>query len=142
MAAPQAPQKTQHHELLDSFVGKFRAEVTVWFGNDQSHTSTGTMVNTFHLEGLYLHQDYNGDAPAEGGPTFLGKGYWGYNTTTEQFEGFWIDNASTTMQLEKGTVDDSGTTWTMLSQFIVPGQGVLHRLPSLLALGQPGADAG
>jgi hypothetical protein len=53
-------------------------------------------------------------------PRFLGKGFWGFNTTTGRYEGFWIDNASTSMQMEVGDVDSSGKVWTMHTEVIHP----------------------
>lgn len=123
MSESQLPQPTEHHQKLAPFAGVFRATVTFFFGNGQSHTSTGVMNNRHELGGLYLHQDYQGDPSPGTDSIFQGKGYWGYSPTTEQYEGFWIDTASSSMQLEKGTVDESGTVWTMLSTFVIPGQG-------------------
>lgn len=134
MNGPQPPTPTEHHQKLDKFEGTFRAEVTIYMGGDQSMQSTGTMTNSFQLGGLYLQQDYQGDPYVEGGPAFAGKGYWGYNTTSQQYEGFWIDNASTTMTIEKGTLDESGTMWTMNSTFIIPGQGMEMQRRSVITL--------
>lgn len=130
------PTKTDQHSLLDKFEGEFRAEVTIWFGPDQSSSSSGTMKNSFVLGGLYLKQDYVGDPADETNafPGFAGQGYWGYNTTSQQYEGFWIDNASTAMQLQMGSVDESGTVWTMLSKFIAPPNGVEMDRRSVITL--------
>lgn len=42
----------------------------------------GTMVSAFQLGGLYLFQDYVGDPSPGPFPAFVGKGYWGYNTSS------------------------------------------------------------
>jgi uncharacterized protein DUF1579 len=106
-------QPTEKHALLKPFEGTFRATVTLHFGPDNSHTTTGTMVNEFDLDGRYLKQTYTGD-PSDGPfPEFLGRGYWGYNTIQNQYEGFWIDSASTAMATESGQVDTTGTIWTL-----------------------------
>jgi hypothetical protein len=110
------PTPTSAHERLKPFEGTFRAEVKLWMGPGEPIISTGTMVNSFVLDGLYLAQDYTGDASDGPFPSFRGKGFWGYNTTLEQYEGFWIDSASTMMQLETGTVDAAGRSWTMQSE--------------------------
>ncbi|MFG0258269.1 MAG: DUF1579 family protein [Phycisphaerales bacterium JB043] len=108
---------TEQHTLLKPFEGTFRATVTLHFGPDNSHTSTGTMVNEFDLDGRYLKQTYTGDPmPNPDGdpfPGFQGRGYWGYSTITNEYEGFWIDTASTAMATESGSVDDAGKVWTM-----------------------------
>lgn len=122
-AAPGLPKPGQEHELLKPFEGEFRAKVTIHIGPDQKQESTGTMVNRFQLDGLYLHQDYRGD-PIEGPfPCFLGKGYWGFNTATKLYEGFWIDNASTMMQMETGLVSEDLKSWEMRSSFKHPQTG-------------------
>lgn len=117
----QPPQPTDHHKLMKPFEGDFQAEVKFWFGEGDPMISTGTIQNTFHLDGLYLHQDYVADPIPGPHQPFAGKGYWGYNTATNQYEGFWIDNASTIMQLERGNVDESGKIWEMHSEIQTPG---------------------
>lgn len=82
-----------------------------------SNHQSGDQSHSFQLGGLYLFEDYTGDPSPGPFPAFVGKGYWGYNTTSKKYEGFWIDNASTMMQLEKGDVDASGEIWTMVSSF-------------------------
>jgi hypothetical protein len=78
------------------------------------------MTNTLELSGLYLQQDYIGDPNDGPFPSFEGKGFWGYNTTQNRYEGFWIDNASTTMQMEHGQLDESGKIWEMKGEMICP----------------------
>ena len=117
----QMPQPGAEHQLLKPFEGTFAAEVKIWMGPGDPAVSTGTMVNSFQLGGLYLHQTYTGDSSEGPFPSFLGQGYWGYNTTTKKYQGLWIDNASTTMQLEHGQVDSTGRVWEMVSECIAPG---------------------
>jgi hypothetical protein len=96
--------------------------------------STGIMTSTWQLGGRFLRQEYLAD-PLEGfSDRFAGEGYWGYNTATGQYEGFWIDNASTTMQLEKGQVDDRGKVWEMHSQSVHPGSGQTLNKRSVITL--------
>lgn len=122
------PVAGAEHRCLQPFVGKFRAEVKMWMGSGDPMLSSGTMTNTWELSGLYLQQDYVGDAVDGPFPSFEGKGFWGYNTTTRQYEGFWIDNASTTMQNEMGQVDASGKVWEMNSEMICsPNQPPLKK---------------
>lgn len=119
---PQCSQPVAgpEHNLLKPFAGQFRAVVKLFMGPGEPMVHTGIMDSQFQLDGLFLHQNYTGD-PAEGPfPRFLGRGYWGYNTGSGKFEGFWIDNASTMMQTETGSVNESGTVWTMHSKFTPP----------------------
>lgn len=105
---------------FEPFVGTFKAEVKLWMGPGEPLVSTGVMVNSLDLGGRFLRQEYTGDQVDGPVPSFEGRGFWGYNTTIEKYEGFWIDNASTSMQTETGDVDDAGKVWTMAGETINP----------------------
>ena len=113
----QLPTPGPEHELMKPFEGTFKSEVKMWFGPGEPSISTGTMINSWDLGGLYLTQHYTGDAMEGPFPGFQGRGYWGYNQGQKQFEGFWIDNVSSAMQTEQGNVDPSGKVWEMRSEF-------------------------
>ena len=130
----QMPGPGPEHERLRPFLGRFRAEVKMWMGPGQPMVTTGTMENSWQLNGLYLHQDYQGDESPGIFPGFQGKGYWGFNTMTGQYEGFWIDVASSMMQMEYGSVDDSGKVWTMLSECAMPPNGQIMKRRSVITL--------
>lgn len=115
------PRPGMEHQRLEPFVGTFQAKVRIHFGPDQVVESTGTMVNSWHLDGLYLNQDYQGDPNDGPFPNFEGKGYWEYNISAKHYEGFWIDNASSMMQTEVGHV--SGQVWIMEGSFTHPETG-------------------
>ena len=117
----QMPTPGSQHEALKPFEGTFKSEVKIFMGPGDPQVSTGTITSSSVLGGLYLHQNYVGDACEGPFPSFCGQGYFGYNTTSNQYEGFWIDNASTMMQLEKGELDASGKVWTMHSEITCPG---------------------
>lgn len=122
---PMAPGA--EHRRLHAFLGTFRAEVRLWTGEAEPVVSTGTMVNTLELEGRYLRQDYRGDPAAGPFAAFVGHGYWGFNPVSGAYEGFWIDNASTMMQFETGTVNEAGTVWTMHGSLADPAGGVMAK---------------
>jgi hypothetical protein len=128
------PTPGAEHERLEPFTGKFKAEVKMWMGPGDPHVSMGTMNNSRVLGGLYLAQDYVGDAADPAFPGFLGKGFWGFNPVTRKYEGFWIDNASSIMQLENGDVDASGKVWTMHSEVPCPPNGDLFKKRSVITL--------
>lgn len=118
MAAPN-----EHHAMLEPFAGRFAAEVKIWMGPGDPMVSTGVMTSDFELGGRFLRQSYIGD-PAEGPfPEFEGRGYWGYNNVDKAWEGVWIDNASTVMQVERGVVDEAGEVWTMRGEMTNPQSG-------------------
>lgn len=125
----QPPTPGVEHQRLQPFVGSFRTEVKLYMGPGEPDVQHGLMQNEFQCDGLYLHQHYTGDAAADTTQRFLGRGYWGYNQTQQQYEGFWIDNASTMMQLETGHCDSEGKEWIMQAEFLHPhlGQRVSKR---------------
>lgn len=128
------PTPTEEHQRLQPFEGTFRGKVKVWTGPGDPFESSGTISNTFQLGGLYLHQDYEGDRTDGPFPSFCGKGYWGFNAVTGKYEGFWIDNASSVMQTETGSVDSAGKVWTMESQVPGPQSGELMQKRSVVTL--------
>ena len=121
MAAP-GPE----HDRLKPFVGAFKAEVKIWMGPGDPMVSTGTMTNSLDFGGTFVRHHYQGDPSPEPTPfpDFEGRGFWGFNKNTQQYEGVWIDNASTIMQIETGTVDDSGRVWTMTGQIVDPSGAI------------------
>lgn len=127
MSSPQ-------HEQLRPFEGTFRAEVKLWMGSEEPMISTGTMVNAFDLGGRFLSQTYTGDPNDGPFPSFEGRGYWGYNSISKRFEGFWVDNASTAMQIEIGEVDESGKVWTMRGEIPNAQTGGAMKKRSVISL--------
>ena len=123
----QLPTPSEEHARLKPLEGTFASEVQMWMGPGDPMTSTGKMVNTFQVGGLYLHQDYKGDPNDLAFPSFEGRGYWGYNTTSNQYEGFWVDSASTVMQFEKGSVDETGKIFEMHSEIQMHGTTIKKR---------------
>ncbi len=122
------------HKRFEPFVGTFTATVKLWMGPGEPHVTTGVMNNTYDLGGRFLQQVFTGD-PGEGPfPNFEGRGYWGYNTTTKKYEGFWIDTACTAMQTETGDVDTAGKVWTMVGEMIDPQSGRPMKKRSVIAL--------
>lgn len=121
MAAPAGAE----HDKLKPFVGKFKAEVRIWMGPGEPMISTGTMINTLDLDGRFLRHEYKGD-PSDGPfPSFAGRGFWGYNDMVGQYEGFWVDNASNAMQVDRGNVDENGKVWTMSGECSSPQGGTM-----------------
>ena len=118
MAAP-----SDEHAMLNPFVGTFRATVSMWMGPGDPMVTTGVMTSAWDLGGRFLGQTYKGD-PGEGPfPEFEGRGFWGYNKIDRVWEGVWIDNASTVLQVEKGSVDEAGKVWTMEGEMTNPQTG-------------------
>ncbi len=114
---------TDEHKLFEPFVGEFKATVRMWMGPGDPMVTTGVMTNSLDLGGRYLHQSYQGDDMEGPFPNFQGRGYWGFNTVTRKFEGFWIDSASTFMMSEVGDVDASKKVWDMRGEIVNPETG-------------------
>lgn len=125
-----APQ----HRQLAAFAGRYKAVVQMWMGPGEPMRMTGVMVNDLDLGGRYLRQTYTGDPFPGHDERFEGRGYWGFNTIDQRFEGFWIDTASTFFQLERGQVDPSGKVWTMIGEMTNPGTGEPMRKRSVITL--------
>ncbi len=125
---------SEQHDKFKPFVGTFAAEVKLWMGPGEPMVSTGTMTGTLELGGRFLHQVFKGDPGGGPFPDFEGRGYWGYNTTTNKYEGFWIDSGSTAMQNEVGDVDESGKVWTMIGEMTNPQTGQPMQKRSVITL--------
>lgn len=128
------PRPGDQHRLLKPFAGTFRSTVRLWLGPGDPVVHHGTMVNSLQLDDLFLFQDYTGDPSPGPFPAFRGKGFRGFNITSKEFEGFWIDNASTMMQMERGQVDDTGKVWTMRSEFFHPHHNAMVRKRTVIRL--------
>ena len=115
------------HERLADFIGTWKATVTMWMGPGEPMVSTGKMFNTLDLGGRYLKQDYKGDANDGPFPNFEGRGYMGYNDARGQYEGFWVDNASNQMGIERGDFDPKTNSWDMRSETVMPGVGPMTK---------------
>jgi hypothetical protein len=129
---------TEAHERFKPFVGTFHARVSMWMGPGEPHVSTGVMTNTLELGGRFLHQAYKAD-PADDSPfpNFEGRGYWGYNTVDNRYEGVWMDTACTWITTEQGQVDQAGRVWTMLSRMTNPETGEPVHRKSVIKLHDP-----
>jgi len=119
-ACPSVSEVCEAHERFEPFVGIFKAEVKLWMGPGDPKVMTGTMKNSLDLGGRYLRHDYEGKGAEGPFAHFAGRGFWGFNTVTRKYEGFWIDTASTFMMTETGDVDDSGKVWNMEGEIINP----------------------
>ncbi|MDX1503305.1 MAG: DUF1579 domain-containing protein [Thermoanaerobaculia bacterium] len=136
-ASDGMPGPAPEHERLRPFAGTFRAEVRIWMGPGDPLVMKGTMENTLDLGGLFLRQVYTGDDVEGPFPAFEGRGFWGFNTVTGRYEGFWVDNASSVMQTESGEVDESGKVWTLRGEIPDPKTGDTLRRRTVITLHDP-----
>lgn len=115
------------HKLIAEFVGTWKSTVQMWMGPGEPMVSAGTMKNTMLLDGRYLEQVYTGDPNPGPFPNFAGRGFWGYNNVTGQYEGYWIDNASNQMAMEYGQYDPKSKSWNMTGEMVMPGVGPMKK---------------
>ncbi len=126
----QLPQPGPEHQSLARFAGKWRAEVKLFFvPGAPPQVSTGTMVNTLVLNGLFLHQDYTDDAGQ-----YFGKGFWGYDQVGKRYEGLWLDVMMSGFQSERGQHDPKSDTYRMEGAMLHPQTGQPIRKVSVIAV--------
>lgn len=121
------PTPGAEHNALKPFEGVFRTTVSIYTGEPEPSVTGGRMTNVFTLGGLFLQQCFLGDPGPDGVSRFEGHGYWGFNQSTGLYEGFWIDTASSIMQTETGSVDESGKVWTMSASLPHPNGGRIDK---------------
>ena len=117
-ACAEAGKLAPQHALFEQFVGEWDSTVTISFGEGQTHTSNGTMSNELDLGGRFLKQTYS-----DSDDHFHGRGFWGYNTIDNRWEGLWIDDMGTFFQLDHGQHDPATNSWEMKGQMTDPGTG-------------------
>jgi hypothetical protein len=127
MAAWQRAATTgEEHRALDAFLGTWKATVTVYWSPDAPpDVSTGTMTNTWVLDGRHLEQRYDGFA---GGEPFKGLGTWGFDIAAGEYYGTWIDSMGTAIMLSTGPRSADGKTFKLTSVNTDPVSG--KRVPS------------
>ena len=134
MTSAESTSSSHRHQLFEPFVGVFGAEVKIWMGAAEPHVSQGTMTNTFVLDDRYLHQQYVGEEMDGPFNRFEGQGFWGFDPALQRYQGFWIDNASSQMQHETGSVDEAGGVWTMVGEFTNPHNNEVITKRSVITL--------
>jgi Protein of unknown function (DUF1579) len=122
MAMMEAMEKAatpgENHKLLASMVGDWTFVNRMWMDPTAPPTeSTGTANYMMIMDGRFLVGHYQGTMM---GMEFDGRGVTGYNNTTKQFEGFWIDNFGTMMMFMTGTYDPAAKAFTFLSEMPDP----------------------
>ncbi len=122
MAAWQRAGTTgEEHRALDAFVGTWKATVTMYWSPDAPpDVSTGTMTNTWVLDGRHLEQRFEGTA---GGAPFKGVGMWGFDVAAGEYYGTWIDTMTTAVMISSGPRSADGKTFEMKSTNTDPVTG-------------------
>ncbi len=111
----------EHHKLMEPMVGSFTAVAKMWMDPTSSEptVSNGTMESKWVLGGRFIKQHYISEFM---GMPFEGIGMWGYDRYQERYTGYWWDTFGTTTYESKGSVNESGTTFTMYGVMQDPAQ--------------------
>ena len=110
------------HAWLAKGVGTWDGKVKHWMDPSMPPAeSTCVTTITPMFGGRYFKSETKGEMPMIG--HFEGFGMNGYNNTTKEFEGFWVDNAGTMMMYMKGKASDDKKTLTMTCDMVDPMTG-------------------
>ena len=102
-ALVQAGAPSEHHEHLDSLVGKWDAVFKMWMSADaEPIVSQGTVTREWILGGRFLKETV--EAESVWG-TFQAIAYLGYNKLDGRYEFVWMEDLSTAMYFETGSFD-------------------------------------
>ncbi|MBF8294812.1 MAG: hypothetical protein HW389_1357 [Bacteroidetes bacterium] len=110
------------HKKLEAMVGTWDAEVKMWMNGPAGEltVSKGTSENKLVLGGRYVQQDFTSEMMNQ---PFSGIGYTGYDNFNKKYISFWIDNMSTAMATQEGSLDKGGKTLTMWGKMDEPMTG-------------------
>jgi hypothetical protein len=101
-------QPGEHHEHLDPYAGKWKAEITMWMAADAEPMKNAAESEAkWIMDGRYMEWTHTGDF--EGTP-FQGRAIEAYNNGEERYESIWIDNFGTLVLFYTGHCSDGGKT--------------------------------
>lgn len=111
------------HAKLQPLVGTWDVQATFWMAPDAPpDTSPATSTNEWILGGRWLAQTYAGTVT---GQPFEGRGLTGYDNVLKKYVGTWIDSWSTSLMTSSGSVDATGTKFTLTAINSDPATGGL-----------------
>lgn len=110
-----ADEPGEMHKFLAKFEGKWSGTVKHSYDPSQPPTESQTSGKQWmEFGGRYLFSTFEGDmGPEAGGQRFRGHGIMGYNNTLKKFQSTWVDNMSTAVENNAGTLDASGKVLTL-----------------------------
>ena len=120
------------HKMLAKSNGTWNAEVTFWMGIDSPAVkSTGTAVNSMILDGHFQQAKFSGDMM---GMPFQGISTTGYDNTTKEFVGTWIETMSTSMMIMRGTWDEASKSIVLTGSQKNPANGLECKMKQVLKM--------
>lgn len=100
----------EHHAMLKSLEGKWKAVTKSWFAPGEPQTSEGVSENRIIMGGRFLEQKFNGTAM---GQPFEGYGLTGYDNQKGEYSTLWVDNMTTAMMSGTAKMDAAGQMISM-----------------------------
>ena len=125
----------KHHEMLNKLIGTYKADMTMYMApGAPPEKYTGTMVNTWVLDGRYVRSEFTSDFA---GMEFKGIGYTGYSNADKQMQGIWMDSTGTAIEYMQGTVDLESGVANMSSTSTNPVTGEKMQIKEVFKIHGP-----
>lgn len=109
LPASEPASLAKEHSLLAQSVGRWDAVVSHSAAGQPASEEKATEVVTAICGGKWYWSDFKGSM---GGQPFTGHGLTGYDATSKQYIGFWIDSSSPHFARTTGTFDAAKNTFT------------------------------
>jgi len=131
----EAIEPSQHHELLDQFVGSWKTTTKMWMGGPGSSPTVtqGTSDVKWVLGKRFLMEEHAGKMPmpdmtgAMNEVPYEGIGIMGYDNHRNTYVGTWMSNLATNILTMKGSVDPAGKLFRSYGEMDEPMLGVVGR---------------
>ena len=69
-----------------------------------------------------------------GGKPFTGVGFFGYDNASRRYTGTWMSSMTTSIQVQSGTADETGTVFTLVSTYKDANTGQEHDNRSVITV--------
>jgi hypothetical protein len=117
----EAATPGEHHKQLQALVGEWKTSSTFWYDPDKDpELSQGSSSHKWILGGRYVEQTYSG---SWSGKPYTGKGVIGYDNVLNEYVSTWVDDASTTLMVSKGSYNAKEKQLVMNSTHSCPLKG-------------------
>ncbi|MBX3360724.1 MAG: DUF1579 family protein [Phycisphaeraceae bacterium] len=105
-----------HHKHMEVMAGEWEGVSRMWMvpGMPPEESPVRTTAR-MEFDGLFLISHHKGEMM---GMPFRGMGTMGYNNTTKEYEGAWMDNMGSMTMWMTGTCSDDGKVFKLVSTFV------------------------
>ncbi len=103
-------QPGEYHKHLNGSIGSWNAKMKM-FGmrGNVLHESIGVAERKWVMDGRFVCEEYKDS------DNFYGMAYLGYDNMIKQYVSTWMDNMGTGIFMSKGTCDEAGKVFTLMS---------------------------